>query len=297
MRKTRMRVRQENEPSSFFRRLLRWIWAPIAGAVVEQPAVVVGAFMALLRASGKTVVTGQTGLKFSFGRATRVLEPGFHPLIPFLQKVRVLPTRSRTLELEDQRVATLDGLVFVVRATLVWRVVDVRRALIMIDELEQGMRQVLVLSVQELLREATRATLRDRENLDTELERRMAERLRVWGVEVERAGFPSITPSERSLRITQLEKRLAARRQALALFELPTELAITLLGTRTMPRRRGLRARRREAAARRRQALKRVPKRLRAPDESEKKRTVEREAERAGQRVADAQAPLGDKEL
>ncbi|HVS17291.1 MAG TPA: SPFH domain-containing protein, partial [Planctomycetota bacterium] len=192
------------------RRIGVWIWEDHKSEFFYAALAVV---WTVVRAMGKTVESGQTGLKFSFGRAVAVVEPGFHPLIPFLQVIRTLPTRSRTLDLSAQRVVTDEGLVFEVDANLVYRVVDVRRALIEIDDLVRGMHQVLALSVQELLRPRGRAELYASDALDGELSRRMAERLEPWGVAVEHAGFPSLRPSAESLRITQLG-RLGGERAA-----------------------------------------------------------------------------------
>jgi len=191
----------------------RWLWADHRSELFYGGMALL---WSLVRAMGKTVESGQTGLKFSFGRAVRVVEPGFHPLLPFLQVIRTLPTRSRTLELAAQRVVTDEGLVWDVDANLVYRVVDVRRALIEIDDLTQGMLQVLALSVQELLRHRRRGQLYASAELDEELSQRMAARLEAWGVAVERAGFQSLRPSEESLRVTQLGVLGGARRAALA---------------------------------------------------------------------------------
>jgi hypothetical protein len=193
----------------------RWVWEDHKSELFYAAAAVV---WSVVRAMGKTVESGQTGLQFSFGRAVRVVEPGFHPLIPFLQVIRVLPTRSRTLDLAAQRVVTDEGLVYEADANLVYRVVDVRRALIEIDDLTQGMLQVLALSVQELLRPRSRAELYASGELDLELSRRMAARLEPWGVAVERAGFPSLRPSPATLRVTQLANLCTVRRQALGRF-------------------------------------------------------------------------------
>ena len=190
----------------------------------------------LVRAMGKTVVSGQTGLKFSFGRATREVGPGFYPLIPFLQVIRTVPTRSRTLDLPSQRVTTDDGLVFDVDANLVYRVVDVRRALIEIDHLERGMLQVLALSVQELLRHRSRAKLYASAELDRELSQRMARQIAVWGVEVEHAGFPSLRPSPETLRVTQMASLGGERRSALGSLvrgDAGTRAGLALLGSPT----------------------------------------------------------------
>ena len=216
-----------------------WEWSSdfVVGVVEEnrrEALYAVGITVyAVIRAAGRTVQSGNRGLKFSFGRATRVLEPGFYPLIPFLQIVRVLPSRQRTLDLPRQRVTTLDGLVFDVDANLVYRITDVRKALIEIDDLEKGMLQMLGLAVQQVLCARGRDEMYTSEELDATLSENMAGRLAPWGVEVERAGFTSIRPTDRTLRVTQLATRMAERvgnLQRLERLNLRRGHALVLLG-------------------------------------------------------------------
>ena len=196
---------------------------------------------AFLRALGVTVESGWTGLLFRFGRAQRELEPGFHFLIPFVQTAKRIPTRSRTMDLPAQRVTTYEGLVYLVDANLVYRVTDVRRALIEVDDYERGMRQVLGLAVQEVIRAAQRDALGARGSLDEQLAAALAARLERWGVSVESAGFPSIRPSPRTLRITQLAQTVDERRRQVRLLATSADDAaglrssLGLVGTRRMP--------------------------------------------------------------
>ena len=196
------------------------------------------AVLTVIRASGVTVKSGNTGLIYTLGRVDRgvprwfrpalplvrrvpflagvprqVLEPGFHPMVPFLQQARRVPTRSRTLDLPAQRVAIPSGHVFLADANIVYRVVDVKRALIQVDDLVKGMTQMLTLGVQEVLRAAPLDQLRSGAGLDEALRANLEEKLEVWGVTVERAGFPTITPSPMTLRITQLGHQTHERRK------------------------------------------------------------------------------------
>jgi len=199
--------------------------------------VLVATVAAVVRAMGVTVESGQTALLFSFGRASRTLDPGFHLLIPFLQKARKIPTRSRSLDLRAQRVTTFEGLVYHVEGNLVYRVVDVAKALIEIDVLEKGMLQMLGLGVQEVLRSGNQASLQETAALDTALSANLARRLEPWGVEVERAGFTSITPSQRTLRVTQLEQVTLERERMLGHMEqrVSRSLSLGLIGMRAQP--------------------------------------------------------------
>jgi hypothetical protein len=203
-------------------------------------------FIALVKRVGKTVESGTVGVKFSFGRATRTCEPGFYPLVPFLQTIRVLPSRARTLELPEQRLTTLDGLVYSVDASLVYRITDVRKALIEIDDVGKGMQQMLGLAVQEVLRGLDRASLAVSVELDKSLARNLTRRLEPWGVHVERAQLTTINPTAHTMRITQLEGRLRAREQALTIFEsaaVERTQGLALLGMTTRFTRRALRHR------------------------------------------------------
>jgi hypothetical protein len=199
--------------------------------------VVVATVAAVVRAMGVKVESGQTGLLFSFGRVSRTLDHGFHFLIPFLQKARKIPTRSRTLDLRAQRVTTFEGLVYHVEGNLVYRVVDIAKALIQIDVLEKGMLEMLGLGVQEVLRSENQASLKETGALDTALSANLAKRLEPWGVEVERAGFTSITPSKRTLRVTQLEQVTLERERMLGHMEqhVSRSLSLGLIGMRAKP--------------------------------------------------------------
>ena len=239
---------------------------------------------AIVKASGVTVRTGTTGLLYTVGRIDRPiplilrplvgafqkagklqslprgeLKPGFHPLIPFLQRARRVPTRSRSMDLPAQKVATFEGYVFIADANVIFRIVDIRRALIMVDDLLRGMEQMLTLGVQEVLREARIAELQSGEGLDEKLRQNLEKKLRVWGVTVERAGFPSISPSPRTLRITQLRETVLERGRRVEQLQdttggarsLSTASALGAIGTRRVFRTKA-RARRRFAFQRKR---------------------------------------------
>ena len=231
---TKLFEEEAQEPLPWWRKIYDWISLFVSPDQLGYFAAI--AVASVVRALGVTVKSGETALLFSFGRAGAELQPGFRILIPFLQVIRRMPSRSRTLDLPSQRVATLEGLVYHVEANLVYRVVDIRKAIIEIDSLEKGMLQILGLSVQDTLRTLQREQLAHPETLKEKLTQRLEQRLAPWGVRVEQAGFPSITPSARTLRVTQFSRTLAERARVLNHLQnepLEQALALGLLGSRT----------------------------------------------------------------
>jgi regulator of protease activity HflC (stomatin/prohibitin superfamily) len=212
---------------------VKWVLAAILEWARKNPVYVFLMFVAFLRMWGTTVRTGYAGVLFAFGRAKKVLEPGFHPMIPVVHEVRKLPVRSLTLDLPPQRLATADGLVYDIDATLVMRISDPVKATTQIDDLRAGCTAVLALAVAEVIRTKTREQLAAKAALDAEIAVRVQADLDRWGVTVEQAGLNTIAPTRTTTRLSQQRKRLLERADALRLClaaGLTPQTALALLG-------------------------------------------------------------------
>jgi hypothetical protein len=212
---------------------VRWFLDAVMEYAREHPLQTAIAVLAFIRLWGTTVQSGSKGVLFAFGRVRKELEPGFHPLLPIVHTVRKTPVRSITLELPPQQLTTADDLVYDVRANLVYRVADPSVALVQVVHLRAAIEAVVAVIVQDMVRGRTRAELLAREGLDAELAARAAEKLRRWGVAVEQAGFQSIAPTHRTLRLTQLALLAEERHRAVAEYVrhgLAPTTAVALLG-------------------------------------------------------------------
>lgn len=196
--------------------VLAWSWRMIRRFVKARPLESGLIALAIIRSFGTVVQSGQAGVLFFCGRARKVLEPGFHPLIPIAHYVRKVPVRSVTLDLPRQRVANADGLVFDIDTSIVYRIDDPVRAVTLVDNLTTGITNVVPLVVHEIIREQARDGLTDRQALDAELTERCGRRLAAWGLVVEQAGMSSIAPTRRTIRLSQLRQRVVERRKLLA---------------------------------------------------------------------------------
>jgi regulator of protease activity HflC (stomatin/prohibitin superfamily) len=178
------------------------------------------------------VYDGQHGLKFTLGRARNVVGPGVHWKWPIFQKYEVRDTKHTTLDLEPQVIQLSDDLVYEIDCKVVYQIVDLRKAMIEIDDLVAGLRNRVVMSVQHAVQQQDRQSVKDTE--------RLAQRVHVdlhpielqWGVRVLQFGFSNISPSPATLEITQLD--LLAR-EKLALYRMfraegmPDEAAVALI--------------------------------------------------------------------
>ncbi len=179
------------------------------------------------------VYDGQHALKYTLGRAGDVVGPGIHFKWPIVQKYRVAETKHTTLDLEPQVIQLMDDLVYEVDAKLVYQIVDLRKAMIEVDDLVAGLRNRVAMAVQRVVKAQTRETIRDVPALIAQVRQELRPVEGQWGVFVHEFGFSNLSPSPATLEVTQL--RLLAE-EKLRLFHrfrqeerLSTEGAVALV--------------------------------------------------------------------
>ena len=151
------------------------------------------------------VYDGQHALKFTLGRAGPVVGPGVHWKWPIVQKFKVKETKHTTLDLEPQVIQLADDLVYEVDCKLLYQIVNLRKAVIEIDDLVTGLRNRVVLAVQRVVGSRTRETIRDTRAMVEAIVGELSGVEEQWGVRLLLFGFSNISPSTTTLEITQLE--------------------------------------------------------------------------------------------
>jgi regulator of protease activity HflC (stomatin/prohibitin superfamily) len=178
------------------------------------------------------VYDGQHALKFTLGRAGRVVGPGVHWKWPIIQKYAVKETKDTTIELEPQTIQLQDDLVYTVGARAVYQVIDLRKAMIEVDNLVTGLKNRMVLAVQRVVKAQDRQSIRDLPAMVTQVKNELAAIEEQWGIKIHEFGFSTFSPTPETLEITQLRK---LSEEKLALFQqfrasgLGTEAAVALI--------------------------------------------------------------------
>ena len=93
------------------------------------------------------VYDGEHALKYTLGRAQEVVGPGVHWKWPVVQRFAKRGTRHTTLDLEPQVIQLSDDLVYEVGAKVVYQIVDLRKAVVEVDDLVEGLKNRLTIAV------------------------------------------------------------------------------------------------------------------------------------------------------
>tara|TARA_R110002126_G_scaffold64513_15_gene165252 strand:+ start:1909 stop:2694 length:786 start_codon:yes stop_codon:yes gene_type:complete len=178
------------------------------------------------------VKDGQHALRFTLGRARSVVGPGIHFKIPIIQTFQVKETKHTTLDLEPQIIQLSDNLVYEIDSKVVYQIVNLRKAVIEVDDLVTGLQNRVVIAIQQVVSSKDRKTVTAVDQMCDEIRDELRNVEDQWGVRILQFGFSNISPSPTTLEITQLEM---LAHEKLALYEhladqgLSEEAAVALI--------------------------------------------------------------------
>jgi len=179
------------------------------------------------------VYDGQHALKFTLGRAGAVVGPGIHFKWPIIQKYKVEETKHTTLDLDPQVIQLMDDLVYEVDAKLVYQIVDLRKAMIEVDDLVAGLRNRVAMSVQRVIKGQDRQSIRDVGAMVQKVRAELRPIEDQWGIQIYEFGFSNLSPSPATLEVTQLrllaEEKLRLYQHFCADAGLTREAAVALI--------------------------------------------------------------------
>src|SRR5882757_3212990 len=82
----------------------------------------------------------ETGLRFTFGKFAGLAQPGINFVMPGAQRLVKIDTRVRNRDLPQQAVITADNVTAWIDAVIYFKVVDVERAVLNVQDYENAVR-------------------------------------------------------------------------------------------------------------------------------------------------------------
>ncbi len=157
---------------------------------------ILGIFLlVMLLLSVKVVRPYQKGLVERLGKFNRILDPGIHFIVPFMERVRVIDMRKHVIDVPPQEVICKDNVVVTVDAVVYYQIMDPVKAaynvsnfLMAIIKLAQTNLRAIIgeMELDETLSGSDIINARLREELDKITDR--------WGVKITRVEIQRIDP-------------------------------------------------------------------------------------------------------
>ncbi len=146
---------------------------------------IIGAIIFLLVISLRQVNQYERGLKFTMGRFTRVMEPGWRIVIPIFQSYRKVDMRVKAVDVPDQNAITKDNISVKVNAVLYYKVESAEKAILEVEDFMYAISQYAQTTMRNIVGETTLDhLLSGREDIANRIREVIASESNAWGLKV-----------------------------------------------------------------------------------------------------------------
>ena len=113
-------------------------------------------FIALvILASIKQINQYQRGLKFTLGRYTGIMEPGWRLVIPIFQGYQKVDMRIKAVDVPDQKAITRDNVSVLVNAVIYYKVDSAEKAILEVEDFFYAISQYAQTTMRNIVGEVT----------------------------------------------------------------------------------------------------------------------------------------------
>ena len=127
----------------------------------------------------------QRGVKFTFGRFTGILNPGWRIILPIIQIMKKVDIRVKAVDVPDQECITRDNVTVKVNAVIYYKVADAGRAIIEVENFYYAISQLAQTTMRNIVGEVDLDTLLgERDMISDKIQKIVDDATDPWGIKV-----------------------------------------------------------------------------------------------------------------
>lgn len=170
-------------------------------AIVSFLLTVIGlggiALVVILLASIRQINEYQRGVKFTLGRYSSTMEPGWRLVIPVIQSMAKVDIRVKAVDVPDQEAITKDNISARINAVIYYRVKDAAKAVIEVEHFYHAVSQLAQTTMRNVVGEMDLdELLSNRESASKKIKQIVDSLTDPWGIVVENVELKDITLPE-----------------------------------------------------------------------------------------------------
>ena len=140
----------------------------------------------------------ERGLKFTFGRFTRIMDPGWRLVFPIIQSSQKVDIRTKAVDVPDQNAITRDNVTVKVNAVIYYKVSDAIKAILEVEDFKYAISQYAQTTMRNIVGEATLdELLANREKIADRIREIVDKETDAWGLRVQNVELKDVSlPTE-----------------------------------------------------------------------------------------------------
>lgn len=170
---------------------------------------VIVALAVLVIASIRQINQYERGVKFTLGRFTKIMEPGWRLVIPIFQSYSKVDMRVKAVDVPDQNAITRDNVSVTVNAVIYYKVSSAEKAIIEVENFYYAISQYAQTTMRNIVGEVTLdELLAGREQIATRIKEIVDQETDAWGLKVNNVELKDIKLPE------NMERTIAKQAEA-----------------------------------------------------------------------------------
>ena len=147
----------------------------------------------LILSSIRQINEYERGVKFSFGKFKKILEPGWHIILPIFESFEKTDIRVKVVDVPEQDAITKDNVRIKINAVLYFHIFDAKKSLISVQNCTYAVTQLAQTTMRNLVGSVTLdELLTDRERISNEICLIVDKATDEWGVKIQNVELKDI---------------------------------------------------------------------------------------------------------
>ncbi len=144
----------------------------------------------------------ERGIFFSFGKFKKVLNPGWHIVLPIINSYNKVDIRTKTVDVPEQEAITKDNVSIKINAVLYYKVFDSSKAVLAVENFNYAVSQLAQTTMRNIVGSVSLdELLSERETLSEKICEIVDQATDPWGIKVENVELKDIALPEEMKRV------------------------------------------------------------------------------------------------
>lgn len=169
----------------------------------------------IILASLKQINQYERGIKFTCGKFSKVMNPGWNLVFPIFQSYRKVDIRTTVDDVPEQEAITKDNVSVKINAVIYYKVFDASLAVLEVENFRYATAQLAQTTMRNIVGEVTLdELLSEREKISTKIKEIIDKETDPWGIKVENVELKDVSLNEEMKRVIARAAEAEREKQA-----------------------------------------------------------------------------------